>query len=199
MKSEGFKYDTVYCFIMKILLAITGASGVIYGKKLLDVLSKMGEVHLELVISNSGKQLIDQELDLDVEKLEDLAEMSYSQDDMAAPPASGSSLYDAVLIVPCSMSTLSKISVGIADNLITRSASVALKESRKLIVVPRETPLSSTSLKSMYYLSLDGAVILPAAPGFYARTETIDDLVDFIVGKILDNLGLENDIYKRWE
>ncbi|MGM0405211.1 MAG: UbiX family flavin prenyltransferase [Thermoplasmatota archaeon] len=184
---------------MKILLAITGASGVIYGKRLLDTLSKMDEVHLELVISNSGKQLIDQELDLDVEKLEDMAEMSYNQDDMAAPPASGSSLYDAVLIVPCSMSTISKISVGIADNLITRSASVALKESRKLIVVPRETPLSSTSLRSMYNLSLDGAVILPAAPGFYARTENIDDLVDFIVGKILDNVGLENDIYNRWE
>jgi len=183
---------------MKILLAITGASGVIYGKRLLEELSKIDEVNIELVISNAGKQLINQELDMDSEELKSMAEKSYKPDEMAAPPASGSSLYDGILIVPCSMSTLSKISGGIADNLITRSASVALKENRKLIVVPRETPLSSTFLKNMYKLSIDGGIVLPACPGFYGGSDSIDDLINFIVGKILDTLGLENDTYERW-
>ncbi|MFW6305498.1 MAG: UbiX family flavin prenyltransferase [Candidatus Saliniplasma sp.] len=184
---------------MKLLLAITGASGVVYGKKLLDVLSQRDDVDFELVISESGKELINQELQIGAEELKNVADVSYESSDMSGPPASGSSLYDAVLIVPCSMSTLSKISTGIADNLITRSASVALKENRKLILVPRETPLSTTSLRSMYNLSVDGAVILPAAPGFYGKSDTIEDLVNFIVGKVLDNLGLDNDVYERWE
>ncbi|MFW6141092.1 MAG: UbiX family flavin prenyltransferase [Candidatus Saliniplasma sp.] len=184
---------------MKLLLAITGASGVVYGKKLLDVLSQRDDVDFELVISESGKELINQELQIGAEELKNIADVSYESSDMSGPPASGSSLYDAVLIVPCSMSTLSKISTGIADNLITRSASVALKENRKLILVPRETPLSTTSLRSMYNLSVDGAVILPAAPGFYGKSDTIEDLVNFIVGKVLDNLGLDNDVYERWE
>lgn len=184
---------------MKVLLAITGASGVIYGERLLKELANFEDVMVELVISGSGKELIEQELDLDATDLISMADKTYDPADMAAPPASGSSLFDAVLVVPCSMSTLSKISKGMADNLITRSASVVLKEDRKLIVVPRETPLSSIMLKNMYQLSLDGAVVLPAAPGFYGGSETIDDLVNFIVGKIMDNLGLECDIYNRWE
>ncbi len=184
---------------MKILLAITGASGVIYGERVLRALSEMDDVRTELVISNSGKELIDQELDKDIGELESIADNTYEPNNMSAPPASGSSLYDAVVVVPCSMSTLSKISTGIADNLITRSASVALKESKKLIIVPRETPLSSISLKCMHDLSLAGAVILPASPGFYSGNDSLEDLVNFIAGKILDNLDLENQMYNRWE
>ncbi len=184
---------------MKILLAITGASGVIYGERVLRALSEMDDVRTELVISNSGKELIDQELGTDRIDLESIADNTYEPNNMSAPPASGSSLYDAVVVVPCSMSTLSKISTGIADNLITRSASVALKESKKLIIVPRETPLSSISLKCMHDLSLAGAVILPASPGFYSGNDSLEDLVNFIAGKILDNLDLENQMYNRWE
>ncbi|MFO7791604.1 MAG: UbiX family flavin prenyltransferase [Candidatus Saliniplasma sp.] len=184
---------------MKLLLAITGASGVVYGERLLKELSKIEDIQTEVVISEAGEVLLEQESETDVDDLISIPEKSYKADDLAAPPASGSSLYDAVLIVPCSVSTLSKIASGIADNLITRSASVAMKEGRKLILVPRETPLSTTVLRNMYDLSKDGVVILPAAPGFYGGPEDIEDLVNFIVGKILDTLGIENDVYERWD
>lgn len=198
-RCEGFKYHIVYCFNMKLLLAITGASGVVYGERLLKELSKIEDIQTEVVISEAGEVLLEQESETDVDDLISIPEKSYKADDLAAPPASGSSLYDAVLIVPCSVSTLSKIASGIADNLITRSASVAMKEGRKLILVPRETPLSTTVLRNMYDLSKDGVVILPAAPGFYGGPEDIEDLVNFIVGKILDTLGIENDVYERWD
>ncbi len=183
---------------MKILLAITGASGVIYGEKVLKELAKTRGVRVELVISPSGKELIEEEIDTSVDELLSIADQTFDPSDMAAPPSSGSSLYDAMVIVPCSMSTLSKISCGIADNLITRSASVILKEKRQLILVPRETPLSTISLKNMYNLSQDGVVILPAAPGFYSEQDEVKDLVNFIAGKVLDSLGIKNDLYKRW-
>ena len=183
---------------MKILLAITGASGIVYGKRLLEILSQKDNIRLDLVISESGKKLISMELDDDYKDLIALADDYYEQGEMEAPPASGSSLYDCILLVPCSLSTLSKVASGIADNLITRAAAVALKEDRKLLMVPRETPLSTISLNNMAKLSSEGVVILPAMPGFYEKPESIDDLVDFIVGKILDNIEIENDLYKRW-
>ncbi len=184
---------------MKILLAITGASGVIYGERILKELTKVDEVKVELIVSSSGAELIDTEIDTTVEELKTIADICYDPSDLAAPPSSGSNIYDAMLIVPCSMSTLSKISCGIADNLISRSASVFIKEGRNLILVPRETPLSTISLKNMYRLSQDGVVILPAAPGFYSENDQVTDLVNFITGKILDNLGIENNLYERWK
>lgn len=184
---------------MKVLLAISGASGVIYGKRLLEFLSKSEDIEVDIIISNAARELIDDELDVDVEELSKLADNEFQPDDLESPPASGSVKYDAMAIVPCSMSSLSKISVGISDNLITRSAVVFIKEGRKLLLVPRETPLTTTWLENMKKLSEEGVIILPSMPGFYTGPETIDDLIDFIVGKILDNLGIENSIYERWK
>ncbi len=183
---------------MKLLICITGASGVVYGKRLLEVLSKKEDITSHLVISESARELIDTELNISSEDLEKIADDYFGPSEMGAPPASGSSLYDGVLIVPCSMSTLSKISTGIADNLITRSAAVALKEGRELILVPRETPLSTINLKHMKNASAAGACILPASPAFYSNPQNIEDLVDFIVGKIIDRLGIENELFYRW-
>ncbi len=184
---------------MKIILAITGASGIIYGKRLAEELAKKEEVKLDIVISDTARELIDVELDVSSDHIKDLARNYYEPEQLDAPPASGSSMYDAVLIVPCSMSTLSKVATGISDNLITRSAAVALKERRKLILMPRETPLSTIYLEKMRSLSESGAVILPACPGFYSQPKSIDDLVDFVVGKILDNIDIENELYSRWD
>lgn len=183
---------------MEILLAISGASGVIYGKRLLEFLSKHDNIEVDLIISNAARELIDDELDVSVNELSKLARNEFKPNDLESPPASGSVKYDSMAIVPCSMSSLSKISAGISDNLITRSAVVFMKEGRKLVLVPRETPLTTTWLKNMKKLSEEGVVILPSMPGFYTEPKSIEDLVNFIVGKILDNLGIENSIYERW-
>ncbi len=183
---------------MKLLLCISGASGVVYGERLLRTLSDIEDIDVDLVISDAAKQMIDLELDVDVNTIKRLARNNFSPNQMEAPPASGSSLYDAMVIVPCSVSTLSKIAQGIADNLITRSAAVVLKENRQLILVPRETPLSKIHLENMVTICSAGGTILPACPAFYGTPKNIDDLVDFIVGKLLDCLEIENEIYERW-
>ncbi|MFP4051503.1 MAG: UbiX family flavin prenyltransferase [Thermoplasmata archaeon] len=184
---------------MKILLSISGASGVIYGKRLLEYLSERDDIDVDLIISDSARKLIEDELEVGVKDLSKLADDEFQPDDLESPPASGSVKYDAMAIVPCSMSSLSKISAGISDNLITRAAVVSIKEGRKLLLVPRETPLTTTWLENMRELSGEGVTILPSMPGFYTNPESIDDLVDFIAGKILDNLGIENSIYDRWK
>ncbi len=183
---------------MKILLAITGASGVTYGIRLLEELSIKDDITVDIIISNSGKKIIDIELEKDIKEITNLADNTYEQDDLCAPPSSGSSLYDFMLVVPCSMSTLSKISSGMADNLITRAAGVMLKERRGLLIVPRETPLSTIHIENMAVLSREGCIVLPASPGFYSAPKTVVDLVDFIVGKILDTLEINNDLFDRW-
>lgn len=179
---------------MKTVIAITGASGVQYGIKLLDVLK--GEKYL--IISESGKYLMKDETDY---TLEDLKAKAHYYDDyqLDAPLASGSFFFDAMVIVPCSVSTLSKIATGIADTLITRCACVALKERRKLILVPRETPLSTIHLQNMTTLSMQGVVILPAMPAFYHQPHSVDDMVSFVVGKILDQLHQDHDLFQRWD
>lgn len=175
---------------MKILLAITGASGAVYGLRLLEVL-KEKNVETECIVSDAAKKIIKHEA-LKIPKC-------YSEKDIEAPFSSGSFKIDAVVIVPCSMKTLSAIANGFSHNLITRSADVAIKEKKKLILVPRETPLSAIHLENMLKLARLGVVILPAMPGFYHKPKKIEDLVNFVVGKILDSLGIENELYKRWE
>ncbi|MEF8835250.1 MAG: UbiX family flavin prenyltransferase [Candidatus Thermoplasmatota archaeon] len=183
---------------MKLLLCITGASGVIYGKRLLEILSETEDVEVELIISEAGKDLLKRELDIQLEDLSQMADEVYDSEDLDSPPSSGSSLYDAMAIVPCSMSSLSKIATGVSDNLITRAAAVFLKEDRKLLLTPRETPMTTTWLKNMHELSEEGVIVLPAMPGFYHDPESIDDIVDFIVGKILDSLEIEHLLFERW-
>lgn len=178
---------------MKTVIAITGASGALYGINLLKVLE--GEKFL--VISEQGKELIEIETDYTVEDLKKGVHY-YEDHHLHAPLASGSFLFDAMVIVPCSVSTVSKIAVGIADTLITRCACVALKERRTLIIVPRETPLTTVHLQNMASLSMQGAVILPAMPAFYPKPRSINDMVMFVVGKILDQLTVHHDLYQRW-
>jgi 4-hydroxy-3-polyprenylbenzoate decarboxylase len=181
---------------MDVVVGISGASGALYATRLVEELSERCRVFL--VASETAKQLIRDETELEYSDLEDLAHESFDNHDMNSLICSGSQPFDAMVIVPCSMTTLAKIACGIGDNVMTRAASVALKEHRKLIIVPRETPLSGIHLENMLRLSREGAIILPAMPGFYGSPETAMDLVDFMVGRIMDQLGLDNSIGPRW-
>lgn len=179
---------------MEGILAITGASGVIYGIRLLENLK--GKVNL--VISEGAKNIINEETDYKLDNLYKYAHKVYKNVEIGAPIASGSYPFDYMVICPASISTVSKIAVGIQDNLITRAAAVTLKEKRKLVIVPRETPLTSINLKSMANLADAGGIILPAMPAFYHKPKDLDGAIDFIVGRILDQIGVENNLFKRW-
>ena len=181
-----------------IIVAITGASGVIYGIRLLEALKEL-EIENSLVISDAAKIVIETETDYKVEDVISLADICYDFNDLTASINSGSFKADALAIVPCSMKTLSSIANGYGANTITRVADVSLKERRPVVIVPRETPLRSIHLQNMLTLSQEGAIILPAMPGFYSTHDTVDDQINFIVGKILDSLKIENDIYERWK
>ncbi len=183
---------------MKLVVCITGASGVIYGVKLLEELKKRKEIETFLVISNGAKKVIELETDHSINYIKSLADFYYDEDDFQAPIASSSFLIDGVVIVPTSMKTLSAIANGFGNNLITRVADIAIRMNKPLILVPRETPLSAIHLENMLKLAKLGVRILPACPGFYHKPKNIDDLINFIVGKILDILGLENRKFKRW-
>jgi len=183
---------------MHLIVAITGCSGVIYGVRLLEACRKLG-IETDLIVSQAAEKLLELELGKTIKDIRKLATRNYSQDDLAAPLASGSVKTDGMVIAPCSMKTLGAIASGIADNLITRAADVTLKEGRPLVLVPRETPLNLIHLENMVRLKLAGATILPAMPGFYHKPKEISELIDFIVGKILDVLGVEHKLYRRWQ
>jgi len=183
---------------MKILLSITGASGSIYGIRLLEELIKSkNEVHL--IISDGAKKIIEHETNYKIIDLKKKADFYYENKDMFAGPASGSFQLDAMIVCPCSMKTLSAIANGYGDTLTTRAASCRLKEDKKLILVTRETSLGLPGIKNMLAAKQAGAVILPAMPGFYQKPKSIDDLVNFIIGRILDQLGISHNLFKRWE
>ena len=177
------------------MVGISGASGVVYGIRLLQVLQ--GCV-THLVLSDSARKIMKIETDFELEDVEGLADHTYAPDDFTAPIASGSHLFDAMVVIPCSMGTLAGIASGSSDTLITRAADVCLKEKRRLILVPRETPLSLVQLKNMISAAEAGAIVLPACPAFYSRPDTIADMVDILVGRVLDLMGLENNLYERW-
>jgi len=183
---------------MKILLSITGASGSIYGVRLFEELNKSNnEIHL--IISEGAKKILEHETNFKVSDLKKLSNFYYENKDMFAGPASGSFQLDAMVVCPCSMKTLSAIANGYGDTLITRAASCRLKEEKKLILVIRETPLDLPGIKNMLSAKQAGVTLLPAMPGFYHNPKNIDDLVDFIVGRILDQLGIKNSLFKRWK
>jgi 4-hydroxy-3-polyprenylbenzoate decarboxylase len=194
-----------------ICIGITGASGAIYAVGLLEVLRAAGrDVHLS--ISPSGRDVMRQELEIDVDlehfdaarlRLRDESANAgslhyYHHQDFMAPMASGSFLTAGMVVCPCSGTTLSAIAAGSANNLIHRAAEVHLKERRKLILVPRETPLSLAHIDNMRRVTEAGGIILPASPGFYHGASSIDDLVDFVVARICDQLGVEHALTKRW-
>ncbi len=183
---------------MEIVVGISGASGVQYGIRLLEALREKGCI-THLIITDSARKIMQIETDMLPEEVEKLADHAYAPKDFSAPVASGSHLFDALVVIPCSMGTLSGIACGSSDTLITRCADVCLKEKRRLILVPRETPLSLIQLRNMVAASEAGAVILPACPAFYSRPQSLAELVDVLVGRVLDLLGLQNDLYNRWE
>lgn len=192
----------------RIIVAITGASGIIYAQRLLAILSQ-SDVRVYLTISEAGAITMREELSVKIDLTDFQPEslLGFHADnieyhnftDIAAPIASGSYQTEGMVIVPCSMGTLGAIAAGLSNNLIERAADVCIKERRKLILAPRETPLSSIHLENMLKLSNLGVCILPAMPAYYHQPERIIDLVDFIVGKILDQFGIENQLFKRWQ
>jgi len=192
---------------MNIFLGITGASGGPYASRLLDALLA-ADVEVGLCVSRAGYEILatelyedlalsnEQILDRFVEGKEGVT--VHSEQDWRAPYASGSARVDGYVVCPCSMGTAGTIAAGTMSNLIHRAASVALKEGRKLVLVPRETPLSDIHLENLLRLRRAGAVVLMAAPGFYNAPRTIDDLIEFVVGRCLDQLGIENRLTRRW-
>ncbi len=180
-----------------IVIAITGASGVIYGKRLLEVLKDLGE-ETAVIVTDPAKIILDYELGIKEEDIKLLASEYYLPKDLTSSINSGSFKFESMVIVPCTMKTLSAIANGYANNAVTRSADVTLKERRKLVIVPRETPLRSVHMENMLKVSKEGGIILPAMPGFYHKPQSKDELVDFIVGKILDVLGIDNNMFERW-
>jgi len=183
---------------MRYFVSIGGASGSIYGIRLLQELYKTGhEIHL--VISKGAKKIIQQETQYTYNVIKREADAIYDNTDLCAGPASGSFPLDSMIVVPCSMKTLSAIANGFGDTLTTRAASCCLKEGKKLILVLRETPLDLPGIKNILAAKESGAIILPAMPAFYHDPKKIEELVDFIVGKIFDQLCLQHTLFKRWK
>ncbi len=181
----------------KIVVGITGASGSVYAVRLIDVLREQNiEVHA--VVTDSGQRVLDYECGVTMEELSRRVDVLYPNADVGAAIASGSFRMDAMVVLPCSMKTAGAIAHGVTDDLLTRAADVTLKEGRRLLLVPRETPMHEIHLENLLRLARAGAVIMPAAPGFYHRPETLDDLVNMMVGKILDRLGIEAELFTRW-
>ncbi len=193
-----------------IVVGITGASGSIYGLRLIEELLR-AEKQVTVLLTNAGRQVTEFETglvfaedpQLCLQQLRDHFNAAtnlnyYALNNFFAPVASGSSAPDVVVICPCSMGTVGRIAACLSDNLLERVADVALKEQKKLLLVPRETPFNQIHLENLLRLSKAGAQILPAMPGFYQQPETVSDLVDFVVGKILDNLGVKHQLLARW-
>lgn len=182
---------------MKLIVAITGGSGSIYGVCLLKTLHQMN-IETHLVISKMGEDVIYHECGIEKEELKEYCTHYHDIKDLHAPIASGSFKTHGMIIIPCSMKTLASVANGYSDNLISRSADVMIKEGRKLVIVPRETPLSQIHLENMLKLSKMGVRIVPASPGFYHHPESITDLVSIMVGKVLDLFDLEHNLFRRW-
>lgn len=189
-----------------IVVAITGASGAPYAVRLLEVLVEHQQ-RVSLIVSDHGIRLLDTEMGIaSVEALRarvgasrwDAVVRVYDDRDRGAAPASGSALTAGMVVCPCSMGTMSAIAVGASRSLVERAADVTLKERRPLVLVPRETPYSAIHLENMLTVTRAGAVVLPASPGFYHRPRTVDDLVSFVVARVLDHLGVEHAVSPRW-
>ena len=180
---------------MRYVIAITGASGSIYGIRLLQEL----EGEKILVMSSTAKAILPEETDYTVEQVYAMADQVYEDDQMFASIASGSFRYDAMIVAPCSESSVAKFACGIADTLISRAVSVCIKEGRRLILLPRETPKSAIMLENELKLARLGVRIVDANPGFYPRPKTVEDLVNIVVGRCLDQIGQDHSLYKRWD
>ena len=182
---------------MRILVGITGASGSPYALSFLRLLKQKG-VSVEVIVSEAAKKVFSLETGKDLEILAELSERLYDEDEIAAPPASGSALYHAMVIIPCTMGTLAAVAQGLAKNLITRAADVMLKERKPLVLVVRETPFNLIHLRNMVAATEAGAIIYPAMPAFYHRPQNLTEMVDFFAARLAEFLGLQIEELKRW-
>jgi polyprenyl P-hydroxybenzoate/phenylacrylic acid decarboxylase-like protein len=184
--------------MMRLVVAMTGASGAALGIRLLQALGLMG-IETHLVVSDWARATIKLETDTSLDEVRAMASHAYSARDLAASISSGSFRTDGMVVCPCSMKTLSAIRIGYSDNLITRAADVSLKERRKLVLVAREAPLSEIHLENMHYLARAGAVIFPPTVAYYARPTSVDEVTDHVVGRVIDQFGIEHSLIKRWK
>lgn len=182
----------------RIAVGISGASGVIYGIRLLEVLKEAESVETHLVLSRGARTTMILETSSDPDAVANLADHVHSEDNLAAPLSSGSFKTEGMVVAPCSMKSLSMIAHSLNDNLLVRAADVTLKERRKLVLVPRETPLHLGHLRAMVAVTEMGGIILPPVPSFYHRPETLDDIINQTVGKVLDQFGIPHELFDRW-
>lgn len=182
----------------RIVVGLSGASGAIYGIRALEVIRQDRTIELHVIVSSGAKATIAYETDRSYEQVVGLADVVHDEGDLAASLASGTFRTAGMLVAPCSIRTMSAIANALNDNLIVRAADVHLKERRTLVLMVRETPLNATHLRLMHDLTVAGAVILPPVPGFYQRPKTLMDIVDHSVGKALDLLGVEHQLFRRW-
>ncbi|MGV0735146.1 UbiX family flavin prenyltransferase [Mycobacterium syngnathidarum] len=183
---------------MRLVVAMTGATGAALGIRLLEILAELG-VETHLILSDWARATIKLETDRSVDEVRALASHTHSSRDLAASISSGSFLTDGMVVCPCSMKTLSAIRIGYSDNLITRAADVTLKERRKLVLVAREAPLSEVHLDNMHYLARAGAVIFPPTVAYYDRPASVDEVTNYLVGRLLDQLGIPHSLIRRWK
>lgn len=182
---------------MKIVVGISGGSGAIYALGILQALREL-DVESHLVVSNMGEYVVEHECGVSLDELKEMADFYYENYDLAASIASGSFKTDGMIIVPCSMKTLASVAHGFSESLLTRCADVCIKDRRKLVLLPRETPLSSIHLENMLKLSNIGVTIMPPTPGFYNHPQDISDIVSSIIGRCLDQFDIEHNLLKRW-
>ena len=183
----------------RLIVAITGATGAIYGVRLLQALRQLPQIETHLIVSDAGWLTIAHELDISKDAVRALAHTTHAVNNIGASIASGSFLCDGMIVAPCSMKTLSAVAHGFSDNLISRAADVMLKEHKPLTLMVRETPLSTIHLRNMLAVSEAGGVIFPPVPAFYQKPADLDEMIDHTVGRVLDQHGIHRDDIKRWQ
>lgn len=183
---------------MRLVIGITGASGVVYGIRLLEVLSSVKEVETHLIISEAGEAIIKYETDYKIRDIKALASRAYNINDIGAQLASGSFKRDGMIVAPCTVKTMSAVANSYTANLLIRTADVTLKERKRLVLLVRETPLHIGHIRNMEKLMAMGAIIMPPIPAFYYRPRTIEDIIDWTIGRVLDLFDIEHNLFQRW-
>ena len=183
----------------RIVVGISGASGVVYGIRALEVLKTCSDVETHLILTQAARTTMQLETSVTPQMVETLADRTHAPDDLTSPLSSGSFKTEGMIVAPCSMKSLAMISLSLNENLLVRAADVTLKERRKLVIVPRETPLHLGHLRAMTLVTEMGGIILPPIPAFYHGPKAIEDIIDQTVGKVLDQFDIPHDLFNRWE